>query len=100
MMRRTNRRPTWLAKSIVEEVDARAFVYYIGREIANKVNARLGDGELRLMVGWAWEAKRGGAYQLGLRSLTQAYIDCHCALSNQRQAVPFRPRLVSNRKAA
>ena len=89
----------WIREEIAAEVRAAARVFYIDRTMAARWNANRRDGEPRLMGGWAWETKDRSAYQVGLRSMTAAYIDAWCRITQTEAPGKTRLRVVARRAA-
>lgn len=85
----------WLPSDIIRAVDARARIHYIDARMTASWNAHRRQGELRLLTGWAWVSREGGAYRLGFKTQTVCYRDAYYALIAKSNApgLSVRPRL-------
>ncbi len=94
----------WIKDSVIETVNESARVFYIDAERAWAWNEKRDADDLRLMCGWAWQAKDGSLWDTGIRSKTEAYIKAYEALTHTRRASPLAKRarltVVHQRKAA
>jgi hypothetical protein len=93
----------WVSKTIIDEVDRAARIFFIDMTMTARWNEHRRADEPRLMGGWAWEAKVGGESRTGIRSLTAAYIDAWYALIQKTEAPTYRRRrlqVVASRRAA
>jgi hypothetical protein len=84
----------WIKANIVAQVDEVAKIFYVDVSMATRWNEHRKEGELRMMTGWCWSAKRGGRERTGIKSITTCYIDAYYALV--MEAAPPRisiPRL-------
>jgi hypothetical protein len=70
----------WLPNDVISQVDTLARVYYVNMSDCQSWNATRKEGELRLLTGWMWVAKSGGAHQQGLKTQTQCYRDAYYRL--------------------
>ena len=84
----------WLPKSVIESVDGRAHVRYIGVADTAAWNKHRQAGELRLLTGWCWTAKSGREFRQGFKTETVCYRDAYYSLVSNSAAPPIaRPRL-------
>jgi hypothetical protein len=70
----------WIRSEIVTQVQEVARIFYVDVGMATKWNEQRKEGELRMMTGWCWSAKKGGRERTGIKSITTAYIDAYYAL--------------------
>lgn len=92
----------WLKDSVISDVERVALIRYVGVDECRRWNEHRREGELRLLTGWMWAAKRGRSYQHGFKTRTIALIDAwyHLVAETEAPAVD-RPRLrVVSRRAA
>jgi hypothetical protein len=94
----------WLRDDVIADVDRVARIFYINVHDCKAWNATRRDDELRMLTGWVWIARQGGAYHQGFKTETVCYRDCWYALVQQTAApIAGRPRLrvvASDKKAA
>jgi hypothetical protein len=94
----------WLPDNIIADVSRVARVFYINVHDCKAWNATRRDGELRMLTGWVWIARSGGAYRQGFKTQTVCYRDAYYDLVRQTVApIAGRPRLrvvASDKKAA
>ena len=93
----------WLPDSIIAEVKAVARWRYVNQAETKLWNEHRREGELRLLTGWEWTARKGDRWQQGLKTETCCIRDAWYALVSESAAPPIaRPRLrvVASRKAA
>jgi hypothetical protein len=84
----------WLPNDIIAEVDRAARIHYVDRGLCQRWNEHRRAGELRLLTGWCWTARNGGAYRQGFKTRTVAYRDAYYALIRHTEAPMLtRPRL-------
>jgi len=84
----------WLPANIVADVEHVARIYYVGVNDTKLWNKHRRSGELRLLTGWCWTARKGYAFRQGFKTQTVAYRDAWYALVAHSEAPPIaRPRL-------
>lgn len=93
----------WLPANIIADVDRVARIYYVAVADTKAWNEHRRDGELRLLTGWCWSARGGGAFRQGFKTPTVAYRDAWYALVEKREAPAIardRLRVVSGKGRA
>jgi hypothetical protein len=87
----------WLPNDVIAAVDDLARIYYVNVDDCKSWNANRREGELRLLTGWVWQAKRsldGSIYQQGLKTKTQCYRDAYYRLVLKRSSPLSRAHLI------
>lgn len=82
----------WLPDHVVAQVERVAHVYYVGVADTKRWNQHRKHDELRLLTGWAWAAKSGGAFRQGFKTMTVAYRDAWYSLVSNSVAPTISPR--------
>jgi hypothetical protein len=76
----------WLPNTIIDQVEELARVHYVDKLECQRWNEHRQPGELRLLTGWCWTAKRGTEYRQGFKTRTVAIRDCYYAIALQQRA--------------
>lgn len=86
----------WLPANVIAEVDQVARIYYVAVADTRLWNEHRRDGELRLLTGWCWSARRGGTFRQGFKTQTVAYRDAWYSLvaKSDAPAIAAGPRLL------
>lgn len=92
----------WLPNNIIDDVDAKARIYYLSSGDTKRWNENRRGPELRMLTGWCWVARDGsGRYAQGFKTQTVAYREAWYALVH-KEAAPLvqRERVRLVQKAA
>jgi hypothetical protein len=90
----------FFSDDIIGKVEAVARIRYMARDDVKLWNENRRGGELRLLSGWCWTAKKGSEYRQGLKTYSAAVRDAYYELVLHEAAPGITPRRTSLKAVA